>query len=539
MNLMRNMRIGKRLALGFALTLAFSIVITAIGIWRLHTVSAATQAMIQEPLLKERLIADWYTNLVAGVRRTITISKSKDPALGKFFEEEAAASGRSSAAFQQKVGGLLSNDDEKKLFQRIGEQRKQYLSVRQSIIDAKAAGNFEQAELTLNQVFIPTASAYQASMRELVELQRSSIDETVRHIGEIADNSRHLMLLLEVLILALGSLCAWYLTVGITRPIRAAMAISRRVADGDLSADVEVCSTDETGQLLLALQDMNISLRRIVSNVRNGTDTIATASGEIAAGNLDLSSRTEQQASALEQTASSMEELISTVRQNADNARQANQLAMSASAVATQGGGVVGQVVDTMGAINAASIKVVEIISVIDTIAFQTNILALNAAVEAARAGEQGRGFAVVASEVRSLAQRSAAAAKEIKLLISDTVEKIGNGSKLVKQAGATMNEVVASVKQVTDVVGEISSASQEQSLGIEQINQAITQMDHTTQQNAALVEQAAGAAASMQSQADHLAQLVSVFHLGGSARQPIVRPHLAVDITLAGAGLN
>jgi len=538
MNLIRNMGIGKRLALGFALTLAFSIVITAIGIWRLHTVSEATQAMISQPLFKERLIADWYTNLVAGVRRTIAIAKSGDPTLGKFFEEEAAASGKSSAAFQEKVGAMLSNDEERTLFQKISEQRKLYLSTRQAIVDAKAAGNLDQAEQMLSKVFIPTAAAYQVSMRELVELQRRSIDETVRNIGEIADNSGHLMLLLEVLILLLGILCAWYLTVGITRPLRAAMKISRRVADGDLSADVEVGSTDETGQLLLALQDMNNSLRGIVSNVRSGTDTIATASGEIAAGNLDLSSRTEQQASALEQTASSMEELISTVRQNADNARQANQLAVSASAVATQGGGVVGKVVDTMGAINDASIKIVEIISVIDAIAFQTNILALNAAVEAARAGEQGRGFAVVASEVRTLAQRSAAAAKEIKLLIDDTVEKISNGSKLVQQAGATMGEVVVSVKRVTDVVGEISSASQEQTIGIEQINQAITQMDQTTQQNAALVEQAAGSAASMQSQADHLARLVSVFNLGSSAAQPIAGS-AALDMTAPGTGLK
>uniref|UniRef100_UPI003B3A691B methyl-accepting chemotaxis protein n=3 Tax=Herbaspirillum TaxID=963 RepID=UPI003B3A691B len=280
--------------------------------------------------------------------------------------------------------------------------------------------------------------------------------------------------------------------------------------------------------------DMNDSLRGIVANVRTGTDTISTASAEIAAGNLDLSGRTEQQASSLEETASAMEELISTVRQNADNARQASQLAQSASSVAEQGGGVVSQVVDTMGAINASSRKIVDIISVIDGIAFQTNILALNAAVEAARAGEQGRGFAVVASEVRSLAQRSASAAKEIKELINDSVEKVGDGSRLVEQAGVTMQEVVSSVRHVTDIVAEISAASAEQTSGIEQINLAITQMDQVTQQNAALVEQAAAAAASMQNQAGRLAQMVSVFRINEG--ETLVRRE--IDVTPAGPTL-
>jgi methyl-accepting chemotaxis protein len=253
----------------------------------------------------------------------------------------------------------------------------------------------------------------------------------------------------------------------------------------------------------------------IVGEVRQGTDTIATASGQIAAGNMDLSSRTEEQASSLEETAASMEELTSTVKQNADNARQANQLAVSASSVAVRGGSVVNQVVGTMGSINASSRKIVDIIGVIDGIAFQTNILALNAAVEAARAGEQGRGFAVVAAEVRNLAQRSAAAAKEIKTLIGDSVEKVEEGSKQVAEAGKTMDEIVDSVKRVTDIMAEIQAASQEQTQGIEQINQAITQMDQVTQQNAALVEEAAAAAQSLQEQASGLSQVVSVFKLG------------------------
>jgi methyl-accepting chemotaxis protein len=293
-----------------------------------------------------------------------------------------------------------------------------------------------------------------------------------------------------------------------------ALAAARQVAEGDLTARIEVRSGDETGRLLQALKTMNENLVKIVGDVRQGTDAIGTASGQIASGNQDLSSRTEEQASSLEETAASMEELTSTVKQNADNARQANQLAMSASQVAVKGGHVVSQVVDTMGSINSSSRKIVDIISVIDGIAFQTNILALNAAVEAARAGEQGRGFAVVAAEVRNLAQRSAAAAKEIKTLIDDSVGKVDEGSKLVDEAGRTMTEIVDSVKRVTDIMAEITAASQEQTTGIEQINQAITQMDQVTQQNAALVEEASAAAQSLQEQAQGLSVAVSAFKL-------------------------
>jgi methyl-accepting chemotaxis protein len=319
-------------------------------------------------------------------------------------------------------------------------------------------------------------------------------------------------LLLGCIVLGLG-LALWIARI-VARPLAEAVKVAQSVAAGDLTSHIEAQTTDETGLLLEALRAMNHSLVNIVGEVRTGTDTIATASSQIASGNQDLSSRTEEQASSLEETAASMEELTSTVKQNADNARQANQLAVSASEVAVKGGNVVSQVVDTMGSINASSKKIVDIIGVIDGIAFQTNILALNAAVEAARAGEQGRGFAVVASEVRSLAQRSAAAAKEIKTLIGDSVEKVEEGSKQVEEAGRTMDEIVGSVKRVTDIMGEITAASQEQTSGIEQINQAISQMDQVTQQNAALVEEASAAAQSLQEQAGSLVQAVSIFKL-------------------------
>ncbi|MDQ4624860.1 methyl-accepting chemotaxis protein [Janthinobacterium lividum] len=325
----------------------------------------------------------------------------------------------------------------------------------------------------------------------------------------------------SVLIIALGLVggvlslaTAWFISSGIVRPLRHAVKVARKVAGGDLSEHIRVDSRDEVGQLLQALKDMNASLITIVGEVRGGTHEIAGASGEIAAGNLDLSQRTQAQASSLERTAASMDELTGTVKQNADNARQANQLAQSAAAVAGKGGTVVAQVVDTMSSINASSKKIVDIIGVIDAIAFQTNILALNAAVEAARAGEQGRGFAVVAAEVRTLAQRSAGAAKEIKQLIGDSVERVDAGARLVDTAGATMREIVASVHRVTDIMGEISMASGEQLSGIEQVNAAIVQMEQVTQQNAALVEQASTAAASMQQRATLLSGTVGIFKL-------------------------
>jgi len=350
-------------------------------------------------------------------------------------------------------------------------------------------------------------------------------------IDAIVVSATRILIGLGIAALAIGAACGWLLTRSITRPLAHAVGLARQVASGDLTADIRAESRDEVGDLVLALKTMNDNLLKTVTEVRAGTETIVTASQQIASGNLDLSSRTEQQASSLEETASSMEELTSTVRQNADNARQANVLAKNASQIAAHGGEVVSQVVATMASINASSKKIGDIIAVIDGIAFQTNILALNAAVEAARAGEQGRGFAVVASEVRNLAQRSAAAAKEIRGLISDSVTKVEAGGRLVDEAGVTMQEIVQGIGRVTDIMADITSASAEQSTGIEQVNEAITQMDGVTQQNAALVEEAAAAAASLQEQATTLAELVSVFNVGHGrpdAMRQAARPTVA-----------
>ncbi|GAB3548541.1 methyl-accepting chemotaxis protein [Noviherbaspirillum agri] len=366
----------------------------------------------------------------------------------------------------------------------------------------------------MNTLFTPVADGVNTLMQYQLETARTEYEKN-QTIYRWVRNSCISGILFGVLIGAV--MCIW-LVRAIAHPLADAVKVAKSVAAGDLTNRIEVTTGDETGQLLQALKEMNGSLVRIVSEVRNGTETIATASSQIASGNQDLSARTETQASSLEETASSMEQLTSTVKQNADSAYQANQLAVSASEVAVKGGAVVSQVVDTMASINASSKKIVDIIGVIDSIAFQTNILALNAAVEAARAGEQGRGFAVVATEVRHLAQRSAAAAKEIKALIDDSVEKVDDGAKLVDQAGATMQEIVDSVKRVTDIMSEISTASKEQTDGIQQVNLAINQMDETTQQNAALVEEAAAAAASLQEQAVHLSHVVSVFKLGDAA---------------------
>lgn len=418
----------------------------------------------------------------------------------------------------------ITDTGEKQLAEKFVEQRKKFVSegLRPAIEALRAAQPVQALEILQG----PMNRHYQAA--------QESIDALIKHQQESAkadfeSGQERFQWILKLCLLALGGglligfLMGYWLIRAIFYPLQEAVHIAKSVASGDLTVRIDPQSGDETGQLLLALREMNDSLSRTVGQVRGATETIGVGSREIASGNSDLSARTEAQASSLEETASSMEELTTTVKQNAENARQANHLVVSASDYAVKGGEVVGQVVETMGSIKDSSRKIVDIIGVIDSIAFQTNILALNAAVEAARAGEQGRGFAVVAAEVRSLAQRSAGAAKEIKSLIGDSVEKVDAGAKLVDDAGKTMDEIVSSVKHVADIMSEITAASQEQSAGIEEVNHAIAQMDEMTQQNAALVEQAAAAAQSMQDQASSLAQAVSIFKLaqGSSTKQP------------------
>jgi methyl-accepting chemotaxis protein len=419
--------------------------------------------------------------------------------------------------------------DERHLAEKFAESRKAFVA--EGLKPAAAAlraQDMGQATRLLHGAMAKSFQAVRADINALIKLQLDVARAEYENSQAVYQVVRIACISGILLGLALAALIGTWLVRGISRPLEEAVQFASRVAAGDLTQQIDVTSRDETGRLMQALKEMNASLAKIVGQVRGGTETIATASGQIAAGNMDLSSRTEQQAGSLEETASSMEELTSTVKQNADNARQGNALAVSASEVARKGGAVVAQVVETMGAINDSSKKIVDIIGVIDGIAFQTNILALNAAVEAARAGEQGRGFAVVASEVRNLAQRSAGAAKEIKALIGDSVEKVESGAKLVDEAGDTMQEIVESIRQVTDIMGEITAASVEQTAGIEQINQAIAQMDQVTQQNAALVEQAAAASQSMQDQARNLESVVGAFRIDASTQAASAPLHIA-----------
>ena len=385
------------------------------------------------------------------------------------------------------------------------------------MLAAIKAGNKDEADKINMTVIPPLFSAYADKVAQLGEFQFKSAEQ------QLKDSQKAFTVFIWVDVLGvLGGLSAVFLSAffllrAISNPLKFLLEQFAAIGNGDLSNQIKPKSHDEMGQLLSGLENMRQSLVQTVTVVRQGSASIAVSSAEIASGNMDLSSRTENQAASLEETASSMEELTSTVQQNADNARQANTLALKASDVASKGGQVVGDVVHTMSSIKESSRKIVDIIGVIDGIAFQTNILALNAAVEAARAGEQGRGFAVVATEVRNLAQRSASAAKEIKELINDSVEKVDVGSRLVDDAGKTMDDIVVSIKGVADIMAEITAASAEQSDGISQVNLAITNMDEATQQNAALVEQAAAAAGSMEEQANNLNQAVSIFKVDAS----------------------
>ena len=509
-----NFKIGARLSIGFGFLVLLLVAMAVLGITRLSGLNEQMDEVINDKYPKTVLANDIIknVNVIARSSRNVLLMTDADE-VGKEMQTIRTASDNTRTTLE-KLDGLITGDKGRALMKSIMHARTQYNVGRDDVLRLVVAGAKNEATVLLLQTVRPLQLTYMSAVETLIAHQNELMHVAGKEVEEEYIEARNLVIALSAIALVFAGLIAWLVTRSITSPLSRAVKVAETVAAGDLTSQFDASGKDETGQLLRALRAMNDNLLDIVSRVRHGTDTIATASTQIAAGNLDLSSRTEQQASSLEETASSMEELTSTVKQNAENAREANKLAVSASAVAVEGGNVVGKVVDTMESINASSRKIVDIISVIDGIAFQTNILALNAAVEAARAGEQGRGFAVVASEVRTLAQRSAAAAKEIKSLIDDSVDKVDSGSKLVEQAGQTMNEVVSSVRRVTDIVGEITEASREQSEGIEQVNQAVTQMDQVTQQNAALVEEAAAAAQSLQDQATSLSQIVSVFKI-------------------------
>ena len=517
-----NLKLGTKLYLGFGLLVLFLLIMSVASLTQTRGISELmkvqtdlrTQKLEQLYVVREALD---QTGLAARNAYVFPDEKSANSELDLVDKEKATYL----AALAKLAPLFADNADFSKVQKGLMQMADELKRPRLYRADKKMVefGEFLVKECSpLRRQIVADMDVVLKSVQSALEAQNVVAEQSIARSTIFTEAMAAVAILFSVGI-------AWLTARSITAPVNAAVKVARTVAAGDLTSTIVVTSKDETGQLLQALKDMNGSLATMVAEVRTGTETIATASSEIASGNLDLSSRTEQQAASLEETASSMEELTSTVKQNTENAAQANKMAHAASEVAARGGAVVSQVVDTMNAINASAKKIADIISVIDGIAFQTNILALNAAVEAARAGEQGRGFAVVATEVRNLAQRSAAAAKEIKALINDSVENVETGSKLVAQAGGTMDEIVDSIRRVTDIMTEIAAASIEQSSGIEQVNQAIGQMDEVTQQNAALVEEAAAAAASLQDQAQGLTQQMSVFKIAteGHARQAVV----------------
>jgi methyl-accepting chemotaxis protein len=544
--------IGKRLALGFGSVFALMAVLAGLAIYRVGQIDSILTHINDVNNVKQRYAINFRGSVhdrSIAVRDVVlaTSPAAAAPAIEliRKLDENYQKSAAPLDSLLAERQDILPEEKQALLKIKDVEARAQPLIAK--LIALRQADDVAAAAALLDKGAAPVFVEWLASVNALIDLEEQLNKQAAGEARQVSGSFFAWMLALLAVAIAAGAVAAGTISRTLLRQLGGqpedAVRIAGAIAAGDLSVPISIRAGDRAS-LLFAMQGMRDSLVTIVSQVRAGTFTIAGASAEITAGNLDLAQRSERQAGTLEETASSMEELTGTVRQNADNARQANTLALSASSVAQRGGAVVAQVVQTMASINDSSHQIADIIGVIDGIAFQTNILALNASVEAARAGEQGRGFAVVAAEVRNLAQRSASAAKEIKQLIGDSVAKVDGGSKLVDEAGRTMEEILASVRQVTDIMGQISLASQEQSAGIVQVNDAVAQMDEATQQNATLVEQAGAAASSLQEQAEQLAQLVSVFKLdapaaGDTAQRPrplsgasraVVAPRLAMS---------
>jgi|SRR5450830_852425 len=514
MKKLTHLNIGQRLGLGFGVVILLMLGLTVIGVYRLNQINGNIRSIAND-FYPRTVMANTVKGALdetARSMRNLLFMSTVDEIKG-----ELDAITRAGAVIDETLKRFAkdtSSVEGKRMLDAVNAARAQYTPVLTNFLAAVKDGQVEQARDLILPEIAPYQAAYFKALDNLIAFQGHGMEQAGQEAEHVSGAASVLMIAMATIAALLAVLVGYSVMRSITRPLNAAINIAERVAGGDLSVRVESTATDETGKLLLALQHMRDGLVSAVTQVREGSDAISVAAREIADGNANLSARTELQASTLEETASSMLELTDAVNHNADNARQANQLVLNASQVALQGGAVVTQVVSTMKEIKDSSRQIVEIIGVIDGIAFQTNILALNAAVEAARAGEQGRGFAVVAAEVRGLAQRSAAAAKEIAKLIQNSVSKVDAGSTLVDTAGNTMQDIVRSVKHVADIMVEISAASEEQSAGIRQVNDAIEQIDDMTQQNSALVEQAAAAAQSMHDQAVALGRAVSIFKI-------------------------
>ncbi|WP_063583617.1 methyl-accepting chemotaxis protein [Achromobacter ruhlandii] len=509
-----NLSIGTRLTLGFGTVLVLLLALTGLSQYELSQIGGINRTITEQTWTEANAINRIDVTTRANARANLELIVNTDPRAAEALFARIDTNRKVIDQALETLRPLFSTEDERQRLRLLEDVRGRYVKSFQGVGALLKRGERDAARQRLLEETLPLLDSLQDHIIEISRIQAAEMADASADSRKVIDNAGMLNLILSGLAVVLGGLFAWRVSKSITAPLAQAVSVAETVARGDLGQPIHAVTRDETGRLLRALHDMQDKLAGAVRTIRAGSETISSAAGQIAAGNTDLSSRTEEQAASLEETAASMEELASTVKQNADNARQANQLAASASEVAQRGGAVVSAVVSTMGDISASSRKISEIVSVIDGIAFQTNILALNAAVEAARAGEQGKGFAVVAGEVRSLAQRSAQAAREVKTLIEASVSKVAEGAGQAENAGTTMQEVVASVKRVTDIMGEIAAASQEQASGIEQVNRAVSQMDEVTQQNAALVEEAAAAAGSMQDQAHALVGAVGVFRL-------------------------